>query len=89
MKKNALIVCSITLICFLIGGGWHFFAPHDDFIYGLFYRIDPGYELWAWQMLFLYCGPAAGLAALVISLLVLWLKGKKTKPNSPSDAAHE
>ena len=77
MKQKALLVCAITLGCFLIGGGWHFFAPNDDFIYGLFYRIEPSNEPWAWQMLFLHCGPVAALAGLIISVLILRLIAKR------------
>lgn len=60
--KKVLIIVSFAAICFLIGGGWHFFNSHDDFLYGLYYRANSDDEIsFANRSLFLYCGPAAAL----------------------------
>lgn len=78
MKRKILIVLAVSLGCFLIGGGWHFVAPGDDFVYGLFYRLDSVQaELNAWTMLFLFCGPAAGLAGAAITTFVFVVRNKR------------
>lgn len=64
-------VFSIAIICFFAGGGWHFLCPSDQFIYGLFYRVDGNSaERWAWAMLFLFCGPAAAMAGAIIAAII-------------------
>ena len=78
MKRKVLIVLAVSLSCFLIGGGWHFFAPGDDFVYGLFYRLDSARaELNAWTTLILFCGPAAGLVGAAITAFVLAVRNKR------------
>lgn len=67
-----LLILSAAVACFFGGGGWHFLVPDDQFIYGLFYRADTqASELWAWQMLLLWCGPAAALAGACIAAFFL------------------
>jgi hypothetical protein len=66
--KKTLIIISIAAICFLIGGGWHFLNPHDDLLYGLYYKADSEDEIsFANCSVFLYGGPAAALIGVFVS----------------------
>lgn len=72
MLERILVILGAAVACFFVGGGWHFLTPEDQFIYGLFYRADTqASELWAWQMLFLWCGPAASLAGAFIAVMFM------------------
>lgn len=60
---------------FIAGGGWHFMVPGDDFIYGLFHKVDTAEaEAASWRALFLYCGPAGALCAAIAFTIMIFAK---------------
>jgi hypothetical protein len=83
MIRVYIRILIVSLICFLVGGGWHFLTPSDEFIYGLFYRLDTEMaELWAWTMLFLFCGPAAAIAGASITTIIYFVRRAKQDPGT-------
>jgi hypothetical protein len=78
--KNILIVSAVALVCFFLGGGWHFFNPNDDLLYGLNYKAESPSEIdFANRSIFLFCGPAASLLGAVATTLFIIVRQKQAK----------
>lgn len=76
--KNLVSAIFLMLTAFLCTGGWHYVIPGDNFVYGLFYRLDSAdAERQAWASWFLYTGPAGALCALILSVCFLLWKRRK------------
>lgn len=80
-QRNALIVLTITAICFLAGGGWEILFNFSEWKYATFYRANNDDELTFFLLWFFY-GPARATATgLLLGVLVCYVLKKLGQKN--------
>ena len=84
--KNALIVLAVTLVCFVAGGGYRLFNTSiEDIIHPHHAQGDDlSTDIYAYEMMFIFCGGAGAVVGAGVSILTLYLLSKRKKNTNPN-----
>lgn len=83
--RNALIITACTVIGFIAGGGYRLLGSPIDEMFVIHHSQgdDLATDIYAYQMMFIFCGGAGAVGGFTLASLAifLWTKFRKTSPN--------
>jgi hypothetical protein len=78
--RNICIVLGVTIVCFLVGGGWQLISDPDELRYACFHNTPtPNKLIGGYVFYFISCGALAAIVGASISITVLVLKRLRRK----------
>lgn len=83
--RNALIIFAFTIIGFYVGGGYRLLGTSFNSLFKIHHSQgdDLATDLYAYTMMFIFCGGAGALTGAGLSSLILFAaaNAKKINPN--------